>query len=237
MAAAASSPRARYREQTRAEIKKIALAQLAEGGASAVALTRIAKEAGLTGPALYRYFASRDDLLHSLVRDAYDDVAAAIGRAAADLPDSPAAGLHRLAGAYLDWATAEPHRYLLIQGNPIPGYAAPSDTVRRARACMGPFVKIFAAGRPTDAVQPVVDEMTAWVRQDETAAEWLHEYAGLTPDDPNAGCALAGPILAWSHLHGTVSLEVSGQYTGMGHHARTLLTAQMTTLATAFGLT
>ena len=53
------SPRARYREQTRAEIKEIALRQLAEGGTAAVALTRIAKEVGLSGPALYRYFDSR----------------------------------------------------------------------------------------------------------------------------------------------------------------------------------
>ncbi|RKN64463.1 TetR/AcrR family transcriptional regulator [Streptomyces klenkii] len=236
MAAAASSPRVRYREQTRARIKEIALAQLAEGGASAVALTRIAKEIGLSGPALYRYFAGRDDLLHALVRDAYDDIAAAIRHAAADLPGSPAAALHRLADAHLDWAVTEPHRYLLIQGNPIPGYAAPPDTVRRARAGMGPFVKVFATGRPTDTVQPVVDEMTAWLHQDETAADWLREYAGLTPDDPNAGCALAGPVLAWSHLHGTAHLEVSGQYAGMGHHARTLLRAQMSMLATAFRL-
>lgn len=236
MATSAPNPRSRYREQTRTEIKEIALAQLADGGASAVALTRIAKEVGLSGPALYRYFASRDDLLHSLVRDAYDDISAAIRHAATDLPDSPAAALHRLAGAYLDWATAQPHRYLLIQGTPIPGYAAPPDTVRRARAGMGPFVKVFATGRPTDAVQPVVDEMTAWVRQDESAADWLHESAGLTPDAPNAGCALAGPVLVWSHLHGTASLEVSGQYAGMGHHARTLLAAQMNMLATAFHL-
>ncbi|MEU1312743.1 TetR/AcrR family transcriptional regulator [Streptomyces cinnamoneus] len=81
---------------------------------------------GMSGPALYRYFASRDDLLRSLIRDAYDDIAAAVGHVAANPPDSPAAALHRLAGAYLDWATTEPHRYLLIQGNPIPGYAAPT---------------------------------------------------------------------------------------------------------------
>ncbi|WP_220270026.1 TetR/AcrR family transcriptional regulator [Marinitenerispora sediminis] len=62
-------PRSRYREQTRAEIKAIALRQLAEGGIAAVALTRIAKELGLSGPALYRYFANRDDLLTALIRD------------------------------------------------------------------------------------------------------------------------------------------------------------------------
>ncbi|WP_406432381.1 TetR family transcriptional regulator [Streptomyces sp. NBC_01589] len=46
---------------------------LAEGDISAVALTRIAKEFELSGPALYRYFANRDDLLGSLIGDAYQD--------------------------------------------------------------------------------------------------------------------------------------------------------------------
>lgn len=240
MAASASSPRARYREQTSAEIKAVALQQLARGGAPAVAMSRIAKEVGLSSPALYRYFASRDDLLHDLVRDAYDDIAAAVRHTADELPgdlsDSPTVALRHLADAYLDWAVAEPHRYLLIQGNPIPGYAAPPDTVRRARAAMGPFVRVFAAGRPTEAVQPVADDMAAWVLKEPAVADWLREHTGLAPDDAKAGTALAGPVLAWSSLHGTVNLEVAGQYAGMGHHARALLHAQMGMLATAFGL-
>jgi hypothetical protein len=44
------SPRSRHREQTRTEIKEVTLRQLAEGGTAAVALPRIAKEAGLSGP-------------------------------------------------------------------------------------------------------------------------------------------------------------------------------------------
>ncbi|MEV6166866.1 hypothetical protein AB0L99_01385 [Streptomyces sp. NPDC051954] len=44
----------------------------------------------------------------------------------------------------------------------------------------------------------------------------------------------AGP--AWSHLHGVVGLEVSGQFGGMGHDGGTLLTARMDSLADAFGL-
>lgn len=236
MAAPASSPRARYREQTRAEIKAVALRHLAQGGASAVALTHVAKEVGLSGPALYRYFASRDDLVNALVRDAYDDATAAVLEAADGLSGEPATALRQLADAYLDWAVAEPHRYLLIQGTPIPGYAAPPDTVGRARAVMGPFVKVFVAGRPTGAVQPIVDEMAAWVLKDAAAAAWLREQTGLDPDDARAGTALAGQVLAWSHLHGTVGLEVSGQYAGMGHSARALLRGQMTMLAAAFRL-
>jgi AcrR family transcriptional regulator len=236
MAAETRSPRARYREQTRAEIKGIALRQLAEGGAQGVALTRIAKEVGLSGPALYRYFASRDDLLNDLIRDAYDDVAAEVGRVGADAQAGPRLALRALGGAYLDWAVAQPHRYLLIQGSPVPGYAAPPDTAQRARAAMGPFVKVFAQGEAIEVVRPVVAEMEGWVRKDPAVADWLHAYTGLAADDARAGTALAGTVLAWSHLHGTTSLEVSGQYVGMGHQARTLLNAQLDMLADAFVL-
>ncbi|MEW9516438.1 TetR/AcrR family transcriptional regulator [Streptomyces tubercidicus] len=236
MAAEARSPRARYREQNRAEIKAAALQQLAEGGIQAVALTRIAKDMGLSGPALYRYFAGRDDLLSELIRDAYDEAAQAVEQAAATPDGDARAALHALADVYLGWAVAQPHRYLLIQGAPLPGYVAPPDTLLRARAAMGPFLKVFAAGVPTEALRPVVAEMAAWVRKEEGVADWLARYTGLAPHDEAAGVALAGTVLAWSQLHGTVSLEVSGQYAGMGHRARTLLTAQIDTLADSFQL-
>jgi hypothetical protein len=37
-------------------------------------------------------------------------------------------------------------------------------------------------------------------------------------------------------MHGTVNLEVMGQFTGMGHDPRTLFEANIDTLADAFGL-
>lgn len=143
MERAQQGPRARYREQTRAEIKDLALRRLAEGGGTTLALTRIAKEMGLSGPALYRYFAGRDDLLNALIRDAYDDAAAAMARAAARSAKGSRgvrARLRDLAEAYRAWAITEPHRYLLIQGAPVPGYVAPADTLERARAVLGPFL-------------------------------------------------------------------------------------------------
>ena len=135
MAEGATTPRDRFREQTRGEIKAIALRQLSEGGIGAIALTRIAKELGLSGPALYRYYAGRDELISELVRDAYDDLAAAVSAPAE--PDSPPrARLLRLGRAYRAWAREQPHRYLLIFGSPLPGYAAPPDTVANARAAL-----------------------------------------------------------------------------------------------------
>ncbi|MEV6296210.1 TetR/AcrR family transcriptional regulator [Streptomyces sp. NPDC051896] len=234
MAAASLSPRARYREQTRAEIKEIALKQLAEGGTASVALTRIAKEVGLSGPALYRYFDSRDALLTDLIRDAYADLGAAVAAAADALPADAArrTRLRTLATAVRLWAIAHPHRYLLIEGTPVPGYTAPPDTLDSARAVLGPFLACFEEAGPTPAVRPLVDQMTTWAREDTAVAEWARGHVSTGSE----GTALAGAVLAWTQLHGAVSLEVSGQFRGMGHDGGTLLTAQMDSLADTFTL-
>ncbi|WNI21058.1 TetR/AcrR family transcriptional regulator [Streptomyces sp. ITFR-16] len=240
MAEAQQGPRARYREQTRAEIKEAALRQLADGGVAALALTRIAKDMGLSGPALYRYFAGRDDLLNALIRDAYDDAAAAIGAAAdrsAAGAQGPRARLHALAVAYRAWALGEPHRYLLIQGSPVPGYVAPADTLERARAVLGPFLPVFTGGTPGTGAAPVVAQMAAWLESDAAVGAWVARYAAEAADDTGAAArALAGALLAWSQLHGSVGLETAGQFAGMGHDGDILLTAQTAMLADAFGL-
>ncbi|MFE7749157.1 TetR/AcrR family transcriptional regulator [Streptomyces sp. NPDC057428] len=239
MVRAQEGPRARYREQTRAEIKDTALRQLAESGVGALALTRIAKEMGLSGPALYRYFASRDDLLSALIRDAYDDAASAVARAAAQAQAlSPRARLHALAGAYRAWAVAEPHRYLLIQGAPVPGYIAPDDTRDRARAVLGPFLPLFADGSPGTSHSALVAEMTAWLAADAAGVtSWVAEYAPDTAaDQRRAAYGLAGAVLVWAQLHGSVGLEAAGQFAGMGHRGDTLLTTQLDQLADAFAL-
>ena len=84
--------RERLRAQTLAEIREHALAQLAQGGPEALSLNAIARTMRMSGPALYRYFASREDLLVALVTDSYDDLASAVEAAAEDLPAVPRPG-------------------------------------------------------------------------------------------------------------------------------------------------
>jgi AcrR family transcriptional regulator len=67
--------RERYRAHVRHEVKQAALRQLAESGPAAVSISAIGKQLGMSGPALYRYFASRDELLTELTIDAYHDLA------------------------------------------------------------------------------------------------------------------------------------------------------------------
>ncbi|UXI79364.1 TetR/AcrR family transcriptional regulator, partial [Streptomyces vinaceusdrappus] len=139
--AGTGTPRERYRAQVRAEIKEHAREQIATAGASALSLNAIAKRMGMSGPALYRYFAGRDELITELVRDAYRSLADTFRAAAGS--DADLAGL---AHTMRSWALADPQRYFLVFGTPVPGYHAPADVTQIAAetmavildACAGP---------------------------------------------------------------------------------------------------
>jgi AcrR family transcriptional regulator len=233
MATLSGSPRQRYRDQVRTEIKEAALAQIGSGGAAALSLNAIAKTLGVSGPALYKYYRSRDDLLTELIIDGYDDTAAAVARAAHDTADAtPRARLHSLAGAYRDWAVANPHRFLLLAGPPSPTYRAPAHTVEHARAVLGPFLAALTTAGPWPAAAAMQDQMRTWARSTPAVATWVATYA----PEAEPGLALAAVVTLWSRLHGVVSLEIEGAFSGMGHDPGTLLTIEIDSLADTLGL-
>jgi AcrR family transcriptional regulator len=144
MAETGAGPRARYREQVRAEVREHAWSQVAEAGASALSLKAIARRMGMTAPALYRYFASRDELLTELVLSAYLDLAETVEAAAEDT-DDPTRRIRAVAAALRTWAVEAPQRYLLLYGTPVPGYAAPPEATDLARRIFAPLQSAFAA--------------------------------------------------------------------------------------------
>jgi AcrR family transcriptional regulator len=83
--------RDRLRAQTLAEIRAHGLRQVDEGGTSALSLSAIAKEMGMTPPALYRYVASRDELRGALVTGAYAELTAELRRVAGEAAPHPGA--------------------------------------------------------------------------------------------------------------------------------------------------
>ncbi len=162
------SPRDRYRAHNRGEIKRIALKHLAAVGPAALTLTSIAKDMGFSGPALYRYFANREELLAELAaeayRDAADTVAVAAARAAG-LP--PRRRLHTLAGAYRRWALAQPHRYLLL-ATPHPAGPPPPTHLAADRQILDALIAVLRpALAPADASRAAV-------------AVWVHLHGLLT---------------------------------------------------------
>src|SRR5262249_39240809 len=134
----APSIRARVRAEMTEEIKSIARRHLASDGAN-LSLRAVARDLGVVSSAIYRYFASRDDLLTALIIDAYNSIGEAVERADAAQPHDDLLGRWlAVAHAVRDWALAQPHEYALIYGSPVPGYQAPQDTV--GPATRGTFV-------------------------------------------------------------------------------------------------
>jgi AcrR family transcriptional regulator len=195
--------RERYRQDTLAEAKRLAFAQLAERGVGGLSLNAIAKDMGMTGPALYRYVGSRDDLLTELVVDSYDALGAALraaGERAAGRP--PVARLRAVGLAYRDWAIANPQPYLLIFGTPVPGYDAPGDrTTPAAQAAFGPLLDAL--------VELPADPLPAGPgRLDRESERW----AGRIGAPPLPGRLLRYTVTTWTRLHGVVSLEIAGHF-------------------------
>lgn len=198
------TPRQRFRDQIREEIKQAALGQLANSGPAGVSINAIGKQLGVSGPALYRYFASRDELLTELVIDAYHDLAGALQTAIDQAPtQGPRRRFEALVRAYRAWALVQPHRYRLLFGPPLPGYDAHAERlINAANASMDLLVETMPKrsnrSRPTAAL---AGQLSTWA-----------QTRGIQVDEGNAVRA----VLTWSRLHGFVSLEIAGNYASMG---------------------
>jgi AcrR family transcriptional regulator len=199
--------RARVRAQLTAEIKASARRQLAVEGASSLSLRAIARELDMASSAIYRYFASRDDLLTALIIDAYDSVGTAVEQA--DVRSDQAEYRQRfiaIASAIRNWAHANPHEYALIYGSPVPGYAAPEDTVDPATrvpvALISVLVDSFAGRSGAGKVDLAPDDGLA------ASLAQLSEFVDHQVSAP----VLAEGVRAWGEIFGLVSLELFGHF-------------------------
>ncbi|MBD0742790.1 TetR/AcrR family transcriptional regulator [Streptomyces sp. CBMA152] len=205
------SPRERYRAQLRAEIKQHAWEQIAAAGVPALSLNAIAKRMGMSGPALYRYFASRDELITALIRDAYRSLADTV-RTAFD----SGADLFGLAGVIRGWARSDPQRYFLIYGTPVPGYHAPDDITAISSEVMTVLLEAcgaLSAGSPATPFDSHLENHREWADGHPATAATLHRALSF-----------------WTRLHGVLSLELAGHFTGMAFDPELLITEEMETL-------
>ena len=97
------------RDRIEREIVEVGRRHLVTDGAAGLSLRAIARDLGMVSSAVYRYVASRDDLLTLLLVDAYTELADAVDAAAGHSPGRRGATqLLAMARAARRWAVAQP---------------------------------------------------------------------------------------------------------------------------------
>lgn len=205
--------RERQRAATAEEIREVARRQLAVTGAAALSLRAVAREMGLTAPALYRYYDDRDALLTALILDAYTAVADRMQAARDAVPEADlAARLTAVSLAWRQWAVARPHEFALVFGSPVPGYQAPADgPTREAGQRFGAIFQELFTQAWEQAPWPVPPDSYRTPDLDAVLAVAGAECGGPLPPG-----AMQMFLSCWARLHGLVSLEVFGHLAWLG---------------------
>ncbi|HEX9623776.1 MAG TPA: TetR/AcrR family transcriptional regulator [Streptosporangiaceae bacterium] len=207
-----SAPRT-ARERARAEITKEILdagrQHLATDGATGVSLRAIARDLGMASSAVYRYIASRDELLTKLIIDAYDSLGAAAETSEAAVDRADLLGRWTaICTTVRHWAITNPNEYALIYGSPVPGYVAPTDTIGPASRVSNLLVQLMAdlaerqpglASGPDDDLAPA-----RWLAALQPVREAFPPQ--VRTDNIQTG------LMVWSALFGVISFELFGQF-------------------------
>jgi AcrR family transcriptional regulator len=194
------------RDRIEGQIIELGRRHLVTEGAAGLSLRAIARDLGMVSSAVYRYVASRDELLTLLLVDAYSELADAVD-SARDAADAPWRDqLLAIARATRRWAVNQPASWALLYGSPVPGYRAPRErTVGPGTRVVGALFDAVAAGIAAGdiprtniaAAQPLSADF------DRLRAEFAF---------PGDDSAVAKCFVLWAGLVGAISLEVFGQY-------------------------
>lgn len=178
----------------------------------------ITRELGMASSAIYRYFASRDELLTALIIEAYSDLAEDI--IAADETIAERGNLHQrwlaIAHGIRAWAMAYPHQWSLIYGTPISGYAAPDDTISAAISVTAPMINLLVdqASAQASSADPANPAKSSQAPQ--SVDPGIAEIVGTLDASVSADRFMIG-LGSWAQIVGLVSLELFGHFENVVH--------------------
>ncbi len=210
MADAPRTARATARAELTRAILDNATAQLAEIGPAALSVRAVARDLGMASSAVYRYFPSRDALLTALIVQAHDELGALAEDAEAAVRRRDLRGRWRaVAHALRDWAREHPHQYALTYGSPVPGYAAPADTVAPAARVMTVLLGVVRDAQDAGRTPSAGPTRVAAAEKAAIAPVAQVVEPALSP------AYTVRALTAWAALSGQVSLELFGHLDGV----------------------
>jgi AcrR family transcriptional regulator len=225
--------RERVRAATVQEIKDVARRKLVTEGPTAVSLRAIAREMGMTAPALYRYFPSFDHLVRALVADLFAEVCAAMEDARDLVPADDVDGrLIAVCRTFRAWSVGHRAEFGLLFNTPMPGAGCNLlPTPQAGGARFGAiFFELFAdvwERRPFRA--PDATEL------DPTLVRQLVAYRDAVGSTLPIGVTYV-ILSCWMRLYGLVSLEVLNHLRFALDDAEPFFEEQLRVLAQQLGL-
>ncbi len=218
--------RERLRQQTVDEIKQRAFELVDASGAHEVTIASVGKAMGMTPPALYRYFPSREALLAALVVDAYADLGSTVATAAQNATGQDARGrVTLIADTYRHWALTYPRRYTMLFSDRSRDVPDSPDGIARVNEGMLPLLtalRELTSPSSSDGATPLDEELLRW-------GQAIGAPADITPT------ALRLAVLTWSRMHGLISLEIAGAFDNMNMDAGLLMAAEIESVVESAG--
>jgi len=212
------------------EIKRIAREHLAVDGPN-LSLRAVSRDLGVVSSAVYRYFASRDDLLTALIIDAYNSLGDAAEQAEAAVPRRDlTARWMALGRAIRAWGRANTPEYALLYGSPVPGYQAPQDTIGPASRPVWVFAAIVREGVEQGVLTAGTERLPKGLRAD---MEQLADNAGFDGIPP---AVISRTLTVWSEMFGALSFELFGRLTNAVYDYDSFFDHQLKTMGDYLGL-
>jgi AcrR family transcriptional regulator len=228
--------RERLRAETLREILTTSRTMLIAQGWDGLSLRAIARTMGMSAPALYRYYPSREDLVVALVTALKHDLVDTIEAAKATEPaDDPAQRLLAASRAFRTWAVRHPAEFTLTfasqaigLGGPAAGPDPAGSPDGRLGGAFGELIAQLYAARTfpipaDDAIDPALRTQLA---------DWA---AKSFPKPPPLGLAQVF-LSCWMRLYGAVSLEAFGLLSFALTDAAPMFEAELRSLAANLGI-
>jgi AcrR family transcriptional regulator len=237
--AQAPSRRDRLRAATAAEIKETARRILVTEGPDAVSLRAIAREMGMTAPALYRYFGSHEELIKHVIADIFTELAAdlrsAIAVAGAESGGDMTAKVLAACWQFRSWSLSHTREFGLIFATPLPGLHVQKDEITSEGG--GQFGNTFfelllELWRKRPFPVPADNEIDPGLLKQ---LEGYRDGLGTLAEGLPLGLLLVF-LRCWVRLYGIVSLEVFGHLSFALDDGRPMFELMLSEMAPLVGL-
>ncbi|WP_433266841.1 TetR/AcrR family transcriptional regulator [Actinosynnema sp. CS-041913] len=213
--------RERLRAETERDIRRQARALLVAHGRDAVTLRAIARELGITAPALYRYYDSREDLLHQLADDICTDLAVELDADLARIPpEDVTAQVYAVCRGFRQWALAHPQEFALVFASTETtlGACGPDDRHQVGDQFGRVFLEVagrliashsVAGSTPPDVPESLHADLEVFQR---VLVDTVNDRGVPADTDLLPLSAVYHITQSWVRLYGHVALEVFGRF-------------------------